>query len=70
MFHIHNSKNHARYLACLMLATALLFGLVVRPSYAQTPRTIHKRKGITSKQAPPQITSTKQNGKIAFARTA
>src|SRR5437660_2773480 len=68
MFHIHNSKNHARYLACLMLATALLTGLVAHIGYAQTPKTIHKRKGITSKQAPPPTTSTKQNGKIAFAR--
>ena len=51
-----------------MLATALLTGLVAHVGYAQTPKTIHKRKGIISKQAPPPTTSTKQNGKIAFAR--
>src|SRR2546427_98337 len=68
MFHIHNSKNHARYLTCLMLATALLTGLVAHIGYAQTPKTIHKRKGIISKLASTPMTSTKKNGKIAFVR--
>src|SRR5947208_5814304 len=70
MFHIHNSKNHAQRLACLMLAMALLTGVAAHTGYSsiQTPRTIHKRKGSTSKQTQTPMTSTKQNGKIAFVR--
>jgi Tol biopolymer transport system component len=70
MLRLHNSKHHARRLACLMLATAFLTSLVTHTGYASTqpPRTIHKRKGSISKQAPTPITSSKQNGKIAFVR--
>jgi Tol biopolymer transport system component len=70
MLHLHNSQNHARRLACLMLATALLTGVAAHTGYSstQTPKTIHKRKGITSKQMQTPMTSTRQNGKIAFVR--
>ncbi len=68
MFSTHNSKHHVRHLACLMLTTALLTGLVAHPSYSSTPAPIHKRKGSISKLASTPMTSTKQNGKIAFVR--
>ena len=70
MLHLHNSQNHARRLACLMLAMALLTGVAAHTGYSstQTPKTIHKRKGSTSKQMQTPVTSTRQNGKIAFVR--
>src|SRR2546427_13003790 len=70
MFYLHNSQNHVRRLACLMLVTALLTGVAAHAGYSstQTPKTIHKRKGSTSKQAQTPMTSTRQNGKIAFVR--
>jgi Tol biopolymer transport system component len=70
MFHIRNSQNHVQRLACLMLATALLIGGAAHTGYSstQTPKTIHKRKGSTNKQMQTPMTSTRQNGKIAFVR--
>src|SRR5437667_5530206 len=70
MLHLHNSQNHARRLACLMLAMALLTGVAAHTGYSstQTPKTIHKREGSTSKQMQTPVTSTRQNGKIAFVR--
>ncbi len=69
MLHLHNSQNQYRQLACLMLAAALLTGLVAHTGYSstQTPRTIHKG-GTVSKLTQAPMIALKQNGKIAFVR--